>query len=136
MTLEEADKISRDWKAFAEINDKLWKIFTSIPESFLPYPSKILEEALNIVAKSYYDERDIKTSDIIKNSISLLIKYKKDEDAIEDIADNFILKNPKSREAYLSSLKRTRDFWLESRKKSPRCYKCGHIANVIKDDSD
>ena len=34
-----------------EILDKIFKVFTVIPESFFPYKIEVLEEALNIITK-------------------------------------------------------------------------------------
>lgn len=136
MTFEKADKIVRDWKEYMEINDKLGMIFISLPESFLPYPMEILEEAINIVAKSYYDEGDIKTSDIIKESVGFLVRYKDDEEAIKSFPDNWKLNNPEIRKLYIQNLKRARDSWIKSKKSARRCYKCGHIANIIRNDAN
>ena len=136
MTFKDADKIYKDWKEYMEINDKLLKIFSFIPESFLPYPIKTLEEAINIVAKSYFDEGDIKTSNIIKNSIGFLVPYKNDEKALEDILENYSLKNSKIRKIKLTNLKKAQDSWLKINSIAPRCYACGHKANIIKEDSN
>jgi len=60
MTFEDANKIFQDWQRYMEINNKLSKIFMgfSLPKSFLPYPMEVLEEAINIVAKAYSDNKD------------------------------------------------------------------------------
>jgi hypothetical protein len=118
MTIKEANRIFKFWQEYVEINDKMWKIFTSIPKSFLPYPVEVLEEALNIIAKSYFDEGDSKTSEAIQSSIAMLIKYKDDEEAIIDIAENPILKTPELRKLYLKNLKKTSDSWLEMKESS------------------
>jgi len=115
MTTEEANKIFQSWKEYIEINDKLWKIFTDIPESFLPYPKEVLEEALNIIAKSYFDAGDRKTCDSIQANMCTLIKYKDDEEAIKAIVDSFILKDPGLRKTYLANLKKARDSWAKSK---------------------
>ena len=60
-----------------------------IPESFLPYPVDVLEEALNIVAKSYWNKGDRKFSDTIKTCIASLGAYKKDEKAFQQASKNF-----------------------------------------------
>ena len=113
MTTEKANKIFRNWKEYVEINDKLSKIFMAIPESFLPYPIEVLEEALNIIAKSYFDKRDYKACHVVQESICTLGSYKDDEEAIKTIIDDFILKDSKSRELFLANLKKARDSWAK-----------------------
>ena len=54
MTLNEALIIFKSWQDYMEIADKFFRLMLPIPESFLPYPADILEEALNIVAKHYF----------------------------------------------------------------------------------
>lgn len=116
MTLETANVVFKKWQEYIEINDKLTKIFTSLPESFLPYPIEILEEALNIVAKKYFDAGDFKTSRDIQRIMATLLFYKDDEDAIKEISDNIILKTPELRMAYLKNLKEARDSWANLEK--------------------
>ena len=53
MTLNEALIIYKSWQDYMEIGDKFFRLMLPIPESFLPYPADILEEALNIVAEHY-----------------------------------------------------------------------------------
>jgi len=70
MTTEKAEKIFKSWQEYMEIADKLQKILgPSIPESFLPYPPEILEEALNITAEKFFDAGD-------KRKLKLLKKLK------------------------------------------------------------
>lgn len=116
MTLEEADKIFKGWQEYAEINDKLQQLFgfssCAIPESFLPYPRKILEEALNIIAKKHFDAKDYKTSALIQEQgFGSLIFYENDEIAIEKIVDGWTLKDPELRKISLSNLKKSQDSW-------------------------
>ncbi len=119
MTINEANKIFRDWKEYAEINDKLMKffMFSGIPESFLPYPKEMLEEALNIVAKNYFDSGDHKASEAVKNTIAFLIFYKSDEEAFDTITNNLMIKDTKIREAILNNLKEARDSWTKFKDK-------------------
>lgn len=116
MTFDEADKIFGHWIEFVEINDKLSNIFSSIPKSFLPYPVEALEEALNIVAKNYFDQGDLKASSNIQESIASLIRYKDDEEAIENILESLSLKDPSLRKIYLGNLKKARDSWAKLKK--------------------
>lgn len=114
MTLKEANKIFKYWQEYAEIHDKLFQIFWGdIPESFLPYPVDILEEALNVVAKNYFDLGDYKASKAVKNTIGWFLLYKKDEEAIDNIVNKLTLKDPKIKELLLRNLKRSRDSWAE-----------------------
>ena len=118
MTLNEENKIFKEWKEYQEINDKLMKffMFSGIPESFLPYPKETLEEALNIVAKAHFDAGDYKTSETIKTTISFLIFYKKDEEVFDNITNSTTLKDPKIKEALLNNLKKARDSWAKTKR--------------------
>lgn len=91
MDIFEADKIFKNWKQwYWPCHFILHSIFINkIPESFLPYPKDVLEEALNIVAKSYWDEGNKKTSDDIKESICSLLNYTKDEEAFQEASKTF-----------------------------------------------
>lgn len=112
MLVEEAKGIFVQWQRYAEINDKLRITFSVIPESFLPYPSSVLEEALNIVAKGYFDAGDYETSKAVRESIVSLLRYVEDEKAIERISDGWVLKDPELRALTLRNLKSARDSWL------------------------
>jgi hypothetical protein len=56
MTPIEAEEIFKVWKEwYWPCHFLLDSVFgPGIPESFLPYPKDVLEEALNIIAKRYY----------------------------------------------------------------------------------
>jgi len=95
-----------------EFHDKLFAVFSaSIPESFLPFPIDIFEEALNIVAKHYFDIRDHHNSKLLADTIGFLMFYKEDEKAIE----SFIWKSslPEVRKIYLENLKKAQNNWLK-----------------------
>jgi hypothetical protein len=119
MTPQEAEKIFRAWQEYIEINDKMDKVFSSIPESFLPYPVKVLEEALNIEAKKYFDAGDKKMSRNIQEVMCTLIRYKDDEEALKSIHQklDLILNNPEIKEVILAGLKNTCDFWADFKAK-------------------
>ena len=155
MTFEEANKIFKDWKEYMEIADKLSRLFIVVPESFLPYPVETLEEALNIIAKYYFDTGDKKASNNIQETMgAYLTGYYLSSDSNDKlvIKDNmltdeeglrkmkrdldFMLEHPELLEAKLESLKKARDSWAEHNRNAPRCYKCGHIANIIRDDAN
>lgn len=118
MTIEEAQIIFKDWQYFAEINDKLSKVFFDIPESFLPYPIDMLEEALNMVAKQYFESGDKKTSEALQTSIATLLFYKDDVVALDSIINSEMLKNQKLKDAFLKNLENSRDSWLEFKKEN------------------
>jgi hypothetical protein len=112
VTLDEADKICKVWQAYMEFHDKLFAVFSgSIPESFLPFPIEIFEEALNIVAKHYFDIRDHRNSKLVADTISFLMLYKKDEKAIESFIWHFSL--PDVRKIHLENLKKAHNNWLK-----------------------
>lgn len=119
MTIQEANKIFKDWQEYQEINDKLMKffMFSGIPESFLPYPVEVLEEALNMVAKSYFDAGDHKTSKAVQETISFLLCYKEDEEALDAISNSTIRKDPRIKESLLSNLRESRDSWRKFKKR-------------------
>lgn len=117
MTLEDAQKIFKAWQEYSEINDKLMKVFLGItlPESFLPYPLEDLEEATNIIAKTYFDAGDYKTMKQVQEVIGFLTAYKDDEKALESIRKglDFVLQNPELKKAVLENLKEAQESWVE-----------------------
>jgi hypothetical protein len=118
MTFEEAEKIFKSWQGYMEIVDKLGKIFIQLPESFLPYPSDILEEALNIVAKDFFDNGNKKMSNTIQETMSgYLTMHTDDEVALASMHHSLELmsKHPKLKETYLETLKECQDFWLKKK---------------------
>jgi hypothetical protein len=118
MTIDEANKIFKDWQEYQEINDKLGRFFMcGIPESFLPYPKDTLEEALNIVAKAYFDSGNRKISESIQETMATLIGYKNDEEVYDQITNNVVFKDIKLRKAVLDNLKKARDKWTNFKNK-------------------
>jgi len=114
MTLNEADKIVKIWGKYLEYSSgKLVLIFDSyIPESFLPFPKKILEEALNIVAEHYHGMGDNEAAELMQRGIALLLGYTDDEEAILQAAKTF--NNPKWREAILPVFKKFHEDWIKT----------------------
>ena len=114
MTNQEADQIFKEWQEFAEINDKLLKIFsTAIPESFLPYSKEILEEVMNTVAKRYFDAGDHKATKLIQEQMSSVMFYQDDGEAIKQLVDGWVLKDTEIRKARLKNLRAARDSWAK-----------------------
>jgi len=133
MTIEEAKKIYNVWRDYIEIADKLHSIFHIVPESFLPYPAEELEEALNIVAKDYFDAGDKKTArniqevmtahlmpyhmTVINGELTSTNEKPTDEEVLGEMKEklDLILSNPELKEAVLANLKRVRDSWLKQK---------------------
>jgi len=113
MDIFEANKIFKSWQQwYWPCHCVLWRVFffSGIPESFLPYPKDVLEDALNIVAKSYWDEGDRKTSNLISGSISALIFYKKDEEAFQKASKDF--SNPETMKAIYAGISLFKKDWI------------------------
>jgi len=133
MTLEEANKIFEHWKGYSEIADKMHKIFLVVPESFLPYPIDILEEALNIVAKHYFDSGDKRTANIIQETMMLqlggyclgtdsegktkVVDKITDEEVLQKMKKDldFMLDNPELLKVKLDNLKKSAESWAALR---------------------
>lgn len=131
MTFEEARKIYNNWQKYIEIGDKLSKIFTTVPESFLPYSADTLEEALNIVAKYYFESGNKRMANNIQETLALhtaglymsisngkLVTTKKeltDKEVLGKMKENLdqMFEHPDLLEAKLESLKITRDSWAD-----------------------
>lgn len=117
MTNQEAEKIFKEWQGYVEIADKLSKIFTVIPESFLPYPLETMEEALNIIAKKYFDSGNKEISRSIQETMFLWLNCKEDGEALISMKEklDLILNDPELKEIHLENLQTSRDSWLESK---------------------
>ncbi len=114
MTEERARKIFKEWQKFTEINDKLALIFsTSIPESFLPYRVEEIEEALNIVAESYFNAGQKENSKKIQESIVNLWVYNPDEEALKDMKKRLelILNDTSLKKTLLAKLNEFFESW-------------------------
>lgn len=116
MTFEEANKIYKGWQAYMEIVDKLSTIFNQLPESFLPYPAEVLEEALNIIAQKYIDDGDKKMYDTVQGTMwGFLPNHIADAEAMESMnrALELMMKHPELKNTYLENLRKTRNNWLK-----------------------
>lgn len=117
MTHEEAKKIYDDWLSFIEFADKFKKVFTKIPESFLPYSVSTIEEALNIIAKDFFYAGDKETANHIQNvMIYQLLSAINDKEAMDCIKRDLDLmyEDPELRDIKLEKLKECRDLWLKT----------------------
>lgn len=127
MTLNQALVIFESWQDYMEITDKFFRLMLPVPESFLPYPADILEEALNIVAKHYFDSGNKRMSENIKGTMSYLLPFfntnaetgarRTDEEAITDMKKmlDLIEQDTELKKALLKSLKECQDSWIKSR---------------------
>lgn len=114
MTREEAEIVFRDWQAYVEINDKLFQLFgPSIPKSFLPYPPDILEKALNIIARVYFEDGDINMHTMIRESVTTILCYKDDEEAAGNIVNGVRLRHAELRKVFIGKLQKSRDSWVK-----------------------
>lgn len=106
MTIDEAKKIIENWSVYLEYtHGKLSLVFgPQIPESFLPFHSSIIEEAINIVAKQHHDMGDKEAVSMLQSGIGLLTWYVNDEVAISQVAELF--KKKEWREAVVYALEK------------------------------
>lgn len=120
MTLNEALIIYKSWQDYMEIGDKFFRLMLPIPESFLPYPADILEEALNIVAEHYFDSGNKRMAEIIEETMAYIpLTGRTDAEAITEMKKrlDFIEQNPDLKKVLLKSLKESQDSWIKSRMK-------------------
>lgn len=125
MTKEEAQKIFQDWKGNIELLEKIFVVFPVIPESFLPYDTETLEEALNIIAEDYFDQGDKRTARNIQELAVLHMgglyitpegvtnRKLSDEEVLLSMKErvDFILKNPELKKAILNNLREAAESW-------------------------
>jgi len=120
MTLIEAEEIFTVWKEwYWPCHFLLDSVFgPGIPESFLPYPKDVLEEALNIMAKRYYDRGDFQISNKIQETMICIPFYKENETAWEEAAKLF--SNPEMMRAmlgFVENFKKDYISWLKKQEK-------------------
>ena len=105
MHLKDADKIVQEWGKHLEyVYSKLAVVFMAhIPESFLPYPKIIIEEAINIVISHYQNIGNAQAVRGLKTVAAYLHCYKDDEEALVEASSSF--GNKELRKVILSELK-------------------------------
>jgi len=115
MTLDEATKIVQIWGKYVEyVDGKIRFLFCGyIPESFLPVPKTILEEAVNILAEHYYNNGNQDAISVLQSTIPLLISYVDDEKAVLKAAE--IYNNPSWRETMLPGFKKFQETWIKTK---------------------
>ena len=75
----------------------------NIPESFLPFPKKMIEEAMSILAKHHHNTGNQEAVKAIRNSIGFLTAHTDDERAILEVLKVF--NDPEWRKATLPAFK-------------------------------
>jgi hypothetical protein len=128
MKKEEAVIIFESWQNYIEIADKFSKLMLCVPESFLPYPAKTLEEALNIMVKDFLDSGNKKMAESIQETMAgylLFFFSKREDDLTKDEEAITLMKKmldmieeyPDLKKTLLNNLKECQDSWIKSRNK-------------------
>jgi hypothetical protein len=117
MTLNEASKITQIWGRYLEyMGGKLLIVFGArIPESFLPFPIDILEEALNIMIEYHHKRGNKRVVEGLKVTFGALTMYVDDEEAILEAAKHF--NEPRWRERFIPTLKKCQIDWIRTQEK-------------------
>jgi len=112
MTFDEAKKIFEIWqKWFWPCHPMLNSFFlNSIPESFLPYPKDILNEALEIIREYCSERGNHKIANAIVISQVSLKFYDEDKAALELTLKNF--SDPRFIEIALNKITNFKKDWL------------------------
>jgi hypothetical protein len=137
MTDDEANIIFARWQQYTEIIDKFRALMLTPPPSFLPYPPDVLEDAINIVAKSYFDSGDSKTAITLQRHMTLSLgRYFRpeknrtvtDEEALAEMAErlSLILSNPPLKAELLGNLRNLQRGWMETRQGPASAVGVGH----------
>lgn len=121
MDISEAKQIFDVWcKWVWPCHSMLFAIFRGgIPESFLPYPEDVLNEALTIMANYYYKCGNKEIAEAIIGARDYVVSfYTKDEESVEMLKKE-LLEIPGTQEALLESISRYKkdwEDWLSRRK--------------------
>lgn len=128
MTKDEADAIFKAWQEYVEIADKFRRLMITPPPSFLPYPLETMEEALNIVAKDYFDAGNRDAAKTIQTTMMSYLggyflskesSHLTDEQALRDMEKTLrlILSDEVLKHTVLKNLKECQKSWIASRAK-------------------
>lgn len=85
MNLKQAQKVVSDYGGFIEYALYRYNVVVfleGIPESLLPYPPPVIEDAINIVAKYYHDYGNNKKAEALHECHACLRFFKDDEKSI------------------------------------------------------
>ncbi len=105
MTFDEADEIVLSYgKYWQYMGGKIQLFFgASMPESFLPYPIIVLEEAIEIMVNHYIKIGDMRLENNLRNLAVLLLLFKDDEQALMETIETY--SDPVRRKAMLEHFK-------------------------------
>lgn len=116
MTLDEASKIVHIWGVYLEYLSRInFVIFgASAPESILPFPKSVIEEASNMIAEQHFKNGNKEAVNMIQAAAANLLAYKDDEEALLNAVKNW--SDPKWREVFLPTLKESQVDWIKTQK--------------------
>lgn len=129
MTKEEARIIFKSWQDYMEIAEKFHILMLFVPESFLPYPARTIEEALVMIAKEFQDSGNTKMVELIQNSMGYFLSHffmgekqgamQTDGEAITKMKKmlDMIEENTDLKKTMLARLRECQNGWIESRRK-------------------
>jgi len=123
VTVLEAQEIFESWQEYVEFADKLHCIFLGgVPQSFQPYPTEVLEEALLMIANDCLYSGNKKMSEDIKHTMCLWCSTKSDEEVLSSMKRSLDLieSHPDFKKAVLEKLKNAQNNWIEVRKERNR----------------
>jgi hypothetical protein len=110
--LIDADKVVGVWGKYLECcQDRLSAVFLGgIPESLLPYPVQVIEDALNDMARYYHSRGDHDAVAVIQGVMGPLASYRADRDALANAAKTF--STPAMEEIVLERLRAVQRRWI------------------------
>lgn len=113
MKVEHALKIVHVWgRHLDQIHGRLMMVFMmKIPESLLPFPLTIIEEAVKVLGEHFESEGRTKDLEDLRTGSVFLMWYIDDTLAIEEAAKN--LNNPKWRDSMIPGLRQVQQTWVE-----------------------
>ncbi len=114
MTVQEADKIRKIWGIYLEYCFGRFNMLFqgNIPESLLPFPKPVLEEALNILDRHYFEQKDKHAMNLMRETSMLLELYHDDISMLDKAGKNF--NNPELRKKIADSIKEWQLDWLKT----------------------
>lgn len=115
MTIDEADKVVSIWGKYLEYcSGRFNMIFLhnkgKIPESLLPFPKLVLEDALNIMDKHYFDTGNKRGMELMRATMVELVLYEDDEKALQNAGES--LSDPEKRKRIVTAIKDWQRTWL------------------------
>ncbi len=116
MTLDEADKIVKIWGKHVEYFNRIALLLfgASAPESILPFPKNIIQEACNMVAEHHHNNGNLEIVRAIESCEAFLLVYNDDAESLLQAAK--LWNDPKWRENLLPALKQSQADWIKTQK--------------------